>query len=330
MYENVLEMATKAIRGTVDANFSAGETSEGLRKAFIEMNGGSTKINPKTFVRGNALFALVEEMLPVIIEEGLKDNDFIMNLVDYKNVKDGDLNEFYTEHNAAFVVADAAAGIQGVRRQRLSGGSKTTVKTQMKIVRVYEELNRLLAGRTDFDAFIQNVSNAFKQQILNDAFKAINGVGQGTAGLNAGNVYAGTFDEEKLVEMIEHIEAYTGKVARIYGTKAALRKVTTAVVSQAAQKDLYDLGYYGKFNGTDMVCLRQAHKAGTREFILDSNKILIIAGDDRPVKMVNEGEGIMIDREPTANNDFTREYVYGQAYGTGVICSEQIGIYTIA
>lgn len=328
--ENILKIAIDAIRGNISGNYTKGQTSEALKNAFIELNGGSTKLNPKTFVRGNKLFALVEEFLPTIIEEGLKEDNPIFKLVEYRNIAAGDVNEFYTEGEATFLVADAAAGIRGVRRQRLMGGAKVTVKTSMKIVRVYENLGRLLAGRITFDKFVEGVADSFKKQILADAYKAIAGMTEATEGLSSEYVISGTFDEDVLIGLIDHVEAATGKTARIYGTKSALRKIKTAEVSDEAKADLYNIGYYGKFNGTEMICLRQAHKPGTSTFILDDTKVYVIAGEDRPVKMVNEGEGIMIERDAAENNDLTQEYVYGQAYGTGVICNEKMGVYTIS
>ena len=46
------------------------------------------------------------------------------------------------------------------------------------------------------------------------------------------------------------------------------------------------------------------------------------------MKMVNEGEGLILERQPGENNDLTQEYIYGQAWGTGVICAEDLGVYT--
>lgn len=326
---NVSKVMIDAIKGTGSGEYSAAQTSEAIRSALIEMNGGSNKINPKTFYRGSDMYALVEELIPVIIEEGLKDDDPIFRLVEYKNIAAGDENEFYTEGKAIFAVADAAAGVRGVRRQRIGDGEKITVKTQLKVVRVYEGLNRLMAGRITFDKFVNGVAASFKQQILGDAYKAINAIANNTPGLDANYVISGTYDESRLVTLIQHVEAETGKFARIYGTKAALRKIATATVSDEAKSDMYMMGYYGRFNGTEMVQLRQAHEPGTSNFIFNDNKIFVIAGDDRPVKMVNEGEGIMLNREAADNNDLTQELVYGQAYGTGVICAEKLGIYTI-
>jgi peroxiredoxin family protein len=330
MEMEVVKIAIDAIRGVTSSNFSKAQTSEAIRNALIEANGGSEKLSPKTFVRGSQLFSIVEELIPVIIEEGLNDSNPLFKLVEYKNIASGDVNEFYTEGKALFVVAEAANGIRGVRRQRLADGAKVTVKTSMKIVRVYEELGRLLAGRISFDKFVDGVAASFKKQILADAYTAIASISKTTAGLNPENVYAGTYSEEKLISMIASVEAATGKTAKIYGTKAALRKITTASVADEAKSDMYNVGYYGKFNGTDMIKLNQAFKPGTKEFILDDSKVYIIAGDDTPVKMVNEGEGLMIERAATENNDLTQEYIYGQAWGTGVICAEDLGVYTFS
>lgn len=328
----VLKIMIDAIKGVNMENYSKGETSEAIRNALIEMNGGSKKLNLKTFYRGSQLYALVQELIPAIIDEGFKDEDALFNLVDYRNIADGDEDEFYIEGNSYFLVADAAAGIRGVRRQRIDKSETVTVKTSVKVVRVYEELNRLLAGKVSFDKFVENVAKSFKQKILADAYKAISEMSQTTVGLDANYVVAGTGtgDEDALVDLIQHVEAATGKEARIYGTKAALRKVSTAVVSDEAKKDMYEMGYYGKFNGTEMICLRQVHKPGTSVFALDDSKLYIIAGDDKPVKVVNEGEGLLYEGDATANNDLTQEYVYGQTFGVGVACAEKMGVFTLA
>lgn len=328
----VLKIMIDAVKGVNVENYSKGETSEAIRNALIEMNGGSKKLNLKNFYRGSQLYALVQELIPAIIDEGFKDEDTLFSLVEYRNIADGDEEEFYVEGNSYFLVADAAAGIRGVRRQRIDKSETVTVKTSVKVVRIYEELNRLLAGKVSFDKFVENVAKSFKQKILADAYKAISEMSQTTVGLDSDYVVAGTGsdDEDALIDLIQHVEAATGKEARIYGTKAALRKVSTAVVSDEAKKDLYEMGYYGKFNGTEMICMRQVHKVGTSVFALDNSKLYIIAGDDKPVKIVNEGEGLLYEGDATNNNDLTQEYVYGQTFGVGVVCAEKMGVFTLA
>ena len=83
----IVKLATDMIQNKVSGNFAdASKNSEALIEALIEANGGSSKINPKTFHRGNALFDIVEEIIPAITEEGLKGDEFFMELVEYRNL----------------------------------------------------------------------------------------------------------------------------------------------------------------------------------------------------------------------------------------------------
>lgn len=327
--KDIISVAVDCMKNKVAGNYSRNDAIESLRMALIEANGGETKLNIKTFHRGNELFDLVEELIAATVEEGLNESNPIFNLVEYKNIAAGDENIFDIEGEAVFVVADAAAGIQGVRRQRISGGESVSVKTSFKIVRVYENLGRLLAGRISFDKFIDGVAKSFNKQILEDAYKALKAVTANTAGLTSDYVISGSYSEEDLLKLIDHVEAATGKTARILGTRTALRKVTTAVTSHETESDMYNLGYYGKFNGTEMICLKQAHDAEGK-FVLADNQLYVVASDDKPIKIVNQGEGLLLSKDASVNADLTQEYIYGQAFGAAVVCGSKFGVYTIA
>lgn len=330
MDNNILTVAIDAIRGNI-SEYSKGEQSVSLRNAFIELNGGSEKINPKTFRPGNALFDLVQEIIPVMIDEGFKTNENpLFNLVDYRNIAYGDENQFTTEAPANFYVATTAGGIQDVRRQRLVGGQSIKVDTEVKIIRVYENLGRLLAGRVDFNKFVEGVASSFEKYMAEMAYGVINAMSSSTPGLSATYVTSGTYDEATLLGIVEHVEAATGKTAVIIGTKSALRKINTTFTAPSALEDKYALGYYGKFNGTDCIALKQVHKAGTDTFVMSQNKIFVVASDDKPIKLVNEGEGLLVPHDATRNADLTQEYVYAQAMGCGAICAAPMGIYTIS
>ena len=114
------------------------------------------------------------------------------------------------------------------------------------------------------------------------------------------------------------------------GTKSALRKVTTAVVSDEAKTDLYNMGFYGKFNGTNMIYLPQRHQTGTDTFLLDNSKIYVFAGVDKPIKVVNVGEGILSVNDPLQQADFTQNYLYGQEFGVGLVFNTKQGFYSLA
>ena len=45
----------------------------------------------------------------------------------------------------------------------------------------------------------------------------------------------------------------------------------------------------------------------------------IIAGDDKPIKCVYEGQSTVLLGNPTNNKDFTQDYFYGEKYGMGIV-----------
>lgn len=327
MDNNVLTVAIEAVRGRAMGNYTAADASDAIRNALIEMNGGSTKLSPKTFYKGTPLYALAQELIPVIIEEGIKkENNPLFNLVEYRNTAEGDMAEFDIEGDANFVVASVANGIQSVRRQRIVGGDCVKVPTEMKIVRVYENLGRLMAGRIDFNKFVDGVAKAYNDYIVTAAYTALAGITANTYNLDSTYVKSGSLDPEALLQLINHVEAATGKKAMIIGTKTAIRKLGAEVTYSAEQNsDLYHKGYIGKFAGTDVVALEQAHIPGTSQFALADDALWIVAADDKPVKVVNSGEGLLIERDPSLTADLTQEYVYGQAMGVAVICAAKLG-----
>ncbi len=330
--DKVVKLAVDAIQNKVKIpdQFSKNDTSDVLREAFIEANGGSTKITHKTFRKNPELFEIIETIIPYITVEGLQGNEFFMNKVDYRNLALGDDEEFWTEDQSLFLVADAAQGTQAIRRQRLNVGTKVTIDKTLKVIKVYEELNRLLAGRVDFNMFVDRLGKSMTNEVYNDVYTAFNGISSSTSGMSATYYKSGTFAEDTLLELIDHVEAGTGMTAQLIGTRSALRKITTAVVSDEAKSSMYNIGYYGKFNGTDMLVAKQRHTIGTDTFILDDSKVYVVAGEDKFIKLVDEGEGLLVDGDVLNKPDMTKEYLYGQMYGVGLIINQKLGVFDIS
>jgi hypothetical protein len=308
--------------------FSKSDATEALRQHFIELNGGSTKLDYKSFRRnGVAMFEILEEILQNTVLEGLPDDNFFEKFVEYKNLALGDQNSFYLPDKTMLVISEIADGTQSLRRQRLDVGTNTSITTSWKGVKIYEHLSRLLSGRVDFNDMLQAIEKALKLKINDDVYTAFTGA---FAGLPTGFTASGSFDEDSMLDVIEHVEASTGKPAMLAGTRKALRKVTTATVSDTAKDDIYNMGYYGSFNGTPMVRIKQVHTVGTYTFKLSENDIYVVATDAKPVKFVTEGEMRIITGDALANQDLTQDHFVATQYGTGIVITDLYGKYEIS
>lgn len=331
----IARVAVDAYKGCVK-DYSIADSQSLITKALVEVNNGKTYLDYKDIRDGKCpeLFSFLEVTLSATVVEGLQGDEYFNALCDFRNVAEGDQNVFSVEDSELFIVADTADGTQGVRRQRLGGVSETAIPTSLKTVRIYEELNRVLAGRVDFNHFINKVAESFRQKLLNDVYTLWTGA---TADQLGGVTYfpeAGAYDEDELLDLISHVEAAAGgKAATIVGTKKALRALKDAINSDAAKNDLYNFGYVGKFYGTPVVATPQRHKVGSTEFVMDDNILTIIAGDDKPIKVVYEGSPIVLMGDPMTNADFTQEYLYGEKYGMGIVLAggnSGIGRYELA
>lgn len=326
---DIVKLAVDNYHGTVK-NFSADESNEVLRKALVDLNGGSDKITYKTLRSGasNGLFEIIEEILTRTVNEGLTGNEFFNQMVEFRNIALGDTNVFWVEDANLFRVDEIAEGHQGVRRQRIEGGTEVPINTRLYACKIYEELNRILAGRVDFNSMINRVSESFQQKLLNDIYKVWISL---TADQLGGQVYfpaAGSYDEDTLLDIITHVEAASGgQQVTIMGTKRALRNLAPSIQGAESKSDLYNLGYYGKFYSSDVVALPQRHAVGTTNFILPDNELTIVASTtDKPIKCVTEGDSLIIQGNPLDHGDLTQTYFCAQRYGLGVVTSGFTGI----
>lgn len=324
---DIVKLAVDLHAGKVE-KYTASQGSETLRAALIEANNGKTYLDFRAIRDGrcSGLFAIIEEIIKETVEHDLVNDPYFTSIVDYRNVSLGDLNEFVLEDATLYVVADTADGTQGVRRQRLGGQKTIRIPVVTKTVRIYEELNRVLAGRVDFDALIQKVSASYREQLLNDIYTAWISATTDELGGATYDV-AGGYNEQSLLTLIAHVEAAAGgKPATIIATKLGAQKIVPSVQSDSSKEDLYKLGYYGKFYGTPIVVTPNRHKIGTTTFVLNDNIITVVAGDDKPVKVVREGDPLIILGDPLRNADLTQEYFVADRWGVGLALNTNHGI----
>lgn len=314
------------VRNDIPSQMTLSESNEAMRNALIDLNGGSTKLDLRTFRPGTELFAFVEEAISIIENEGIKGDEFFMKFVDYRNVAEGDQAVFYTEDVDPFMVSQIGRGNQAIARQRINAYKQAEVKTWPRAIRVYEHISRLLAGRVDFEKFIQLVGQSVLKQKYDDIYNLFLALAKTTPGMYDDVVFSGSYDEKDVLKVIEHVEADNNASASIIGTAGALRRLEMSIMADQAKDDLYSIGYYGKFFGTPTFRIRSRYKTGTKEFIWPDNRIYVVASNDKFIKFVTEGPGLLDRRSYTENFDLTEEYWYITQYGLALMLAHAVGI----
>ena len=98
----------------------------------------------------------------------------------------------------------------------------------------------------------------------------------------------------------------------------------------SAKEEMYKMGYYGSFNGTPMIRIKQVHNVGTYTFKLSESDLYVTTGDEKPVKFITEGEMRIINGDALANQDLTQDYFSATQYGTGIVITDLFGKYAIS
>ena len=327
---SIIKLGVDICKNQVNTEFASanrGEQMDVLRNALIEANGGSNKLNYKTMRNNVELFAIIENILELNDIQGFEENDFFVQFVDYRNLALGDENSFYIPDNTLFSVNTTAEGISDTIRQRINTGESKSVATSLRTIEVYEEVNRLLAGRIDIVEFVERIRRTFMHNRMNTIYKTFY---DGISGLPAAFKQTGTYVEDNLINIIQHVEASTGGNGIIVGSQLALSKVTSAVVSESAKERFNQMGFYGLFNGTPMMKINQAHKLGTYEFAISDNDLWVVTGGEKPIKFVTEGDAIFEQGDVLKNADRTIDILAGERWGVAVVLDQLYGQYRIS
>lgn len=326
----VIRLGVDIYKNEVNTEFAAGsvaEQMEVLRKELVKANGGSDRLNYKTMRNNIELFEIIETILELNDVQGFETNDFFEQFVDYRNLALGDESSFYIEDNSLFTVNTVADGINKTLRQRINIGSSETVGTSLRKINAFEELNRLLAGRINIIDFIDRIKRSFvavRAEAIYDTFAGA------VEKLPATFKKTGTFKEEDMLELIAHVEASTGGEAIIIGTKTALAKVDTAEKSDAALERKNQIGFYGVFNGTPMMEIKQIHKHGGYEFGISDNDLWVVTSNDKPIKFVTEGDAIFEQGTALSNADQTIDIMAAERWGVAVVLNQNYANYKLS
>lgn len=272
-----------------------------------------------------ATFALISEMLDVIVPETVLDNFY--QFAEVKSVGWGDNLVFNVPNNDLFVVSTAANGKRKGSRQRLHG-SDVILTPVNHMITIGEDWYRIVSGKVNWGEWVTRVVRSVETQISVDVYNAII---NSYPTLSASYKETGAFSQDKFNRLTSRVTAANGGGrASAFGAKLALSKIVPA--DQYFKFGLGDefnkMGYLTNFQGTDLFELEQRLVPNTDEFAIDDSSALILSSTvQKIVKIGFEGNTQITESQVNQNADQSIDYTVQQRWDVKIVTSGKYGMW---
>ena len=277
------------------------------------------------------MFSIIEDIADQVMIDGeYQRNTFFNQFVEIKNYALGDTNEFYVDVKNQLEVAEFSGSHWDLKRRRVDVGQKFGLEMKDYGIKVYEEIERIMSGRADFAKLVTFVIEAVERKLADIAQTTF---ASAISNLPAEFSVTGTYNESKILEVLQHVQASTGVKPTIVGTSIGLGKLqdkSDIVISDSMADEINNTGRLTTWKGYPTLELAQGHKVGTFEFTMDDDKLYALTGGNKLVKIYLEGETEVKEiSDGTTNADRSVEYTLQFKAGSGVAYSNMVGFIEI-
>lgn len=335
----ISELIYENVKGEIPTQFSnltKKEREDKIRGLILNELGLET-YDKKAFRRAvrekeALVFNIIEELCDQVLADGeYAKSAFYNNFVDLRNLSLGDKNEFYVENHNKLEVSELAPGNFALKRRRVDRGQSFSLDMKVWGIKIYEELDRIISGRTDFAYLINLVLEAVDKHLSDLAESTFMSA---LKVLPTGFTYNGTYDEDAIIKVAQHVQASNNGVKpRIVGTDMAIAKLQgsqdVAVQSESMKNEVNQRGIMKMWKGYECFPIAQGHKIGTFDFTMPEDELFFLVGDSKIVKMVLEGETMIKETKDYENADNTVEYSLVYRANACVAFSNLIGHITL-
>lgn len=339
MNNTVAQLIYDSYKGEIPVKYASVDKSvreEAIRKEFLGVL-GLEKFERNSFrkaFRENKakVFSIIEEIADQVMVDGeYQRNTFFNQFVEVKNLALGDKNEFYVDIKNQLEVSEFSGSHWDLKRRRVDVGQSFSVEMRNFGIKVYEEIERIMSGRTDFAKLVSFIIDAVERKLADIAqttfATAINN-------LPASFTATGTYNEAKILEVLQHVQASSSVKPTLVGTSIGLAKLqnkSTITVSNDMADEKNTKGYLTVWNGYPCMEISQGHKIGGFDFTMDNDKVYALVGGDKLVKICLEGETEVNEvADGTTNSDRTSEYTLQFRAGSCVAYTDLIGYIDLA
>lgn len=333
IYNLTLDLARCEYAMHVDTDkVSQKDLEEHLRKTINEQILGGMTLFQAYRRNKNLIFEIIEEVVNVVIGEDVLNSPFVNEFAEVKRRDLGDQTEWYSEGQNYLTVATFAGNHWDTNRQALDLGESFHLPSEWCYIHVYEELERFLLGITTLEKMTDKIYKSFNKYMSDRIFAEFSLLGNAAPAA----LMANGNSEEAIGNLVDKVRAYGGfDSITIAGTRAALRKLAAAVPDKMfanSQKEAKAAdGTIGIWEGNRLMVIEQTLKPGTFDFALDNNKLYILGGSEKPIKIEYFGDSRTLeDTTGKVNNDMTVELQIQTKFGLGVVAPAALGIFTFS
>ena len=294
-----------------------GELSEGITKSEAEtklremslkifgLNKNSSKRDRKRAYEeyGRHFFDVIEEVTDFTVSTGLKENEWFNVLVNYRNLKDGDENLFYNDHEEVILsIARMGKRHHDTMLQRLPEGSTYSVETDLYGAAVGADIDRYLLGQEDWTKLIDSITKAFVVKVQDLIFAEILAA-PAKLPVQTGFVETGALTEgtrKKFNKVLQNVSVANDNAdVVIMGTMVGLQELENLIkvdwIANSQKEAVANMGRLGNYGRYQLVEIPQrfAKNDVTKDIYNDNILWIFASGDEKLVDMIDVGETLI-------------------------------------
>lgn len=304
-------------------NLSYSALNETLHAEFQEIAG-----TPALYRKNKELvFSVMEEVLTDILPK--KVEEAYGMFAEVKTIAQGDKISFRRKVRAnqrakQFVTRAGLAGVYEVFK--LNGEESFEVQTSAIGTAVQISIEEFLDGRADMAELLSIVMEGMDELIYQEIGQAL------IASINqlpgANRVATADFDEAAFDRLIAVAAAY-GEPVIYCSYDFAVKMIPSKqwMYTDAMKTELWNNGHFTQYKGKKVIILPNGFVDETNsERVIDPGYVWIIpsGGDDKPVKVVFEGQTMVDERN---NYDWSREIQIYKKVGVAALMTNNICVY---
>lgn len=347
-YEEVKNLMFDLYRGELSDGVTKREAEETLRDMTKQIFGLGDNPTKRELIRSKRdhsreYFDVIEEVVDFTVTTGLRENEWFNQLVNYRNLAEGDENLFVNEADETILsIARMGKRHHDSILQRLPGNKTYQIETDLYGAAVGASIDRYILGKEDWTKLINAITRAFVIMIQDLIFDEVMDAYQKLP-VQSGFVESGALvdtNRKKFNKVLQNVSvANNNAPVVIFGTMVGLQELEGLIdvkwIAASQKEDVAAMGRLGNYGRYQLVEIPQrfARNDVTKD-VYDDNKLFIFAsGDDKLVDFVDVGETLITEVTERGiaqgRMDDIQSYEVQRELGCGVRLGRYFGQWTI-